>query len=178
MYLAVCLLDYLSDRQSSSHSADEPFLFSCCSESGKLSVRIRWQQDFMIMVMRLIVNADKHSPALSARGTKRWNAYVSGSWKPRWQGAKRLRSWNIIRGTRLRNVVRRDPFTGGFLTSLDSLWFYKQRSGLRISALTSGCTRNIWRARSCNISLHSVSIPSFKTFFLYFVHHARWYCRE
>ena len=119
MYLAVCLLDYLSDRQSSSHSADEPFSFSCCSESGKLSVRIRWQQDFMIMVMRLIVNA-----------------YVSGSWKPRWQGAKRLRSWNIIRGTRLRNVVRRDPFTEsrkegsvyggipyepGFLTSLDSL---------------------------------------------------------
>ena len=31
------------------------------------------------MVMRVIVNADKHSPALSARGTKRWNAYVSGS---------------------------------------------------------------------------------------------------
>ena len=31
------------------------------------------------MVMRLIVDADKHSPSLSARGTKRWNAYVSGS---------------------------------------------------------------------------------------------------
>ena len=57
-----------------------------------------------------------------------------------WQVAKRLRSWNIIRGTRLRNLVRRDPFTEsrkegsvygripyepGFLTSLDSLWSYK-----------------------------------------------------
>ena len=28
------------------------------------------------------------------------------------------------------------------------------------------------------ISLHSASIPSFKTFFRYFVHHTRWYCRE
>ena len=27
----------------------------------------------------------------------------------------------IIGGTRLRNLVRRDPFTEGFLTSLDSL---------------------------------------------------------
>ena len=96
MYLAVCLLDYLSDRQSSSHSADEPFLFSCCSESGKLSVRIRWQQDFMIMVMRLIVNADKHSPALSARSTKRrvrGMLMSVGVESSHWQIAKRLRSW-------------------------------------------------------------------------------------
>ena len=26
--------------------------------------------------------------------------------------------------------------------------------------------------------MHSASIPSFKTFFRYFVHHTRWYCRE